>query len=112
MKFGVKKADKFGWEGVKGWSVDIDDVASTSYIEIESEIPLRKNKKNDRVYMVIEGTVEFRLDGERYKVGKKEAIFIPRNTKYSHKPDSKVKLVEANAPAFDKDSEILINKKR
>jgi len=108
MKFGIKKAEKFGWEGVKGWSVRIEDFLSASYLEVETEIPLRKNTKNDRVYFVIEGEVSFTVNGKKNHVNEKEAIFIPKNTKYSYKPKEKVRMVEANVPPFDKESEIVI----
>lgn len=108
MKFTVKKARKFGWEGVLGWNVNLEDTASVSYIEIDTEIPLRKNSKNNRVYFLIDGEVVFLIDNKKYRITDKQAIFIPKNTKYSYKPKGKIKLVEANIPAFDEASEIII----
>lgn len=108
MKVLVKKAEKFGWKGIKGWSVNFDNFTSTSYIEVETNIPLRKNIKNDRMYFVVEGEVDFTVNNEKFKLNKKEAIFIPKNTKYSYKPVGKLKLVEANIPPFDGKGEIIV----
>lgn len=111
MKVKTKKAEKFGWDGVNGWSFDLDKIASFSYIEIAVDIPLRKNKTNNRVYMVIEGKLLFNVDGKKYVVTEKEAIYIPKNTEYSYKPSGKTKILEANVPPFDQEGEELISSK-
>lgn len=83
---------------------------SASYVEIEAEFSPRKNTKSDRVYLVIEGRVEFIVDDKKYKLCEKEAIFIPKNTIYSYKSVGKVKLIEVDKPPFDENAETMIKR--
>lgn len=110
MKFKIKKANSFGWSGVKGLSIDINKKASFSFIEINTEIPARRNKKNDRVYLVVEGKASFVINGNNYKIGEEESIFIPKNTVYSYKPVGKLKILEANIPPFDLSNEVVLER--
>ena len=108
MKFEVKKAELFGWSGVKGLSVNLNKKASFSYIEIDTDIPARKNKENDRVYLVVGGKAKFVVSGKNYEIGERESIFIPKNTEYSYKPVGKLKVLEANFPPFDLSNEVVM----
>lgn len=107
MKFAIKKAEKFGWKGVKGWNIDFNKIASISYIEIKTDIPTRKNTLNDRVYFVVKGKADFYKAGKKYPIGEKEAIFIPKNTKYSYSPKGTTIICEANIPLFSQEDEIV-----
>ena len=74
MKFTVKKAEKFGWDGVDGWNCDVDNKVSVSYIEISSDIPKRKNTKNNRGYFILEGKAKFIIEGKEITVGKRDGV--------------------------------------
>jgi mannose-6-phosphate isomerase-like protein (cupin superfamily) len=110
MKVIHRKLEKFGWEGVWGWSTNMGQITSVSYLEIDVDIPKRKNRINDRVYVLIEGEVEFMVSGEKYRLSEKESISIPKNTEYEYKPKVKIKIIELNMPPFNESGEVIIKR--
>lgn len=110
MKFEIKKAEKFGWKGVKGWNINILKKASVSYIEINANIPERKNNVNDRVYFVLKGKVTFKKGNKVFLLKEKESIYIPKKTIYSYITNGKALIVEVNIPPFSLKGETVLEK--
>lgn len=103
-------SDKFGWKGVSGRSVRIDDKASLEHIKITTPISKRKSLHCDRTYFILSGTAEFIIEDKKKLVKAKEAIFIPKNTLYSYRPKKKTELIELNLPPYEEKYEIISDK--
>jgi len=106
MKFRLKEAYKFGWEGLKGWAYNSKsdfENASAAYFEVDGSHGKVKTTKSDRVYLVLEGSGEFIIDGKVIQVEKMDVIIVPKNTPYDYK--GKMKLFLVHCPAFNQDAE-------
>jgi len=108
MKFEIKKADNFGWKGVKGLSFYKKKDISISYVEVSSKLSRRSNRINDRIYSIVDGEVVFRIGKKNYKLTSGDIIFIPKNTVYAYRPKDTVRLVEINEPEFSKEGEVVL----
>lgn len=109
MKFELKNAYKFGWDGIS-WSAfnnknDFPE-ASAAYFEVTGSHGKTKTTKSDRVYFVVEGEGEFEIDNAVTQVSKTDVIIIPKNTTYDYKAtNGTLKLFLVHTPAFDPESE-------
>lgn len=115
MKYKVRKAKKFQGKGIKGWSVDEKDLKrlfSVDYIEISTKVSKRKSKKCDRIYYVIKGVAIFTIGDKKQEVKEGEYMLIPKNTIYSYKPKTKIKVIEINTPPYDMKSEVFYEEKK
>lgn len=110
MKFTLKDADKFNWEGLKGWaysSKEDFENASGAYIEITGSHGKIKTLKSDRVYYVIDGKGEFIIDDEVIPVEKSDVVIVPSNVVYDYRAkEGTLKLFLVHTPAYDSDSEV------
>lgn len=110
MKFKLKNAYKFSWEGLNGWAFNNKEDfagASAAYFEVTGAHGKIKTTKSDRVYFVINGEGEFNIDGKIVKVAKTDVIIVPKNTPYNYKATGKVlKLFLVHSPAFDPKAEV------
>lgn len=107
MKFKLKDAYKFGWNGLKGWAYNSKDDfnnASAAYFEVDGSHGKVKTTKSDRVYLVLDGSGEFIIDEKIIKVEKMDVIIVPKNTPYDYK--GKMKLFLVHCPAFDENAEV------
>lgn len=107
MKFKLKDAAGFGWEGLKGWAYNSkEDFANSSaaYFEVDGAHGKVKTTKSDRVYLVLEGSGEFIINDKTIQVEKTNVVIVPKNTPYNYK--GKMKLFLVHCPAFDQDAEI------
>lgn len=50
--------------------------------------PLHRHAHEDDAYLVLEGTVTFRLDGEDRRLGPGEFVFLPRGVPHTFRVDS------------------------
>lgn len=110
MKFKLKDAKKFGWEGLNGWAYnskeDFAD-ASAAYFEVTGKHGKTKSTKSDRIYYIIDGKGEFIINGEVIPVEKNDVIIAPKNIIYDYRAkEGTLKLFLVHAPAFDPDNEI------
>jgi mannose-6-phosphate isomerase-like protein (cupin superfamily) len=109
MKFTLEKANKFGWEGLKGFAYNSSDDFSRlsgAYFEVTSSHGKVKTSYSDRIYYVIEGNGEFIVDDSVIEVAKTDVIIIPKNTPYDYKAIGGVmKLFLVHSPAYNPDAE-------
>ena len=110
MKFTLKKAFKFGWEGLEGWAYNSKDDfphANAVYFEVTRSHGKVKTTKSDRIYLVLDGQGEFIIDGKIISVEKTDVIIVPKNTPYDYKAiKGTLKLFLVHCPAFDPEAEI------
>ncbi len=110
MKFQLKNARKFGWEGLSGWAYNSKEEfenASTAYFEVTNKHGKVKTTRSDRIYFVIDGEGEFTVNNETFSVQKSDVIIIPKNTPYDYKTKkSTLKLFLVHVPAYHPDYEV------
>ncbi|MEK6964304.1 MAG: cupin domain-containing protein [Nanoarchaeota archaeon] len=109
MKFSLKTARSFGWEGLKGWAYNSKEDfenASAAYFEVTKGHGKVKTRKSDRVYYVVDGHGEFIIDGKIVQVEKTDVVIVPKNTPYDYKALSgAMKLFLVHCPAYDAEFE-------
>lgn len=110
MKFKLKDASKFGWDGLEGWAYSSKEDfqnASAAYFEVSKSHGKTKTEISDRIYLVLEGKGEFIIDGETIFVEKSDVIIVPKNTPYDYKTKNGVlKLFLIHIPAHDAKGDI------
>lgn len=110
MKFTLKNAKQFGWDGLKGYAYnDSQDFtnASGAYFEVTASHGKVKTIKSDRVYYVLEGSGEFTIAGKTILVKATDMVIVPKNTEYDYKTTSDImKLFLVHIPAYDPDTEV------
>ena len=110
MKFTLKNAGDFGWEGLKGKAYSTaEDFANASgaYFEVTGSHGKTKSTKSDRVYFIIEGQGEFIVDDKVIEVAKSDMIIMPKNKVYDYKAKNGVmKMFLVHTPAYDSDADI------
>ncbi len=102
MKFELKNAKKFGWNGLKGWAYNSKEEfknASAAYFEVDGNHGKVRNKLSDRIYFVLDGKGEFIINDKTIPVKKSDVIVVPKNTPYDYR--GKMKLFLVHTPAFD-----------
>jgi len=113
MKFTLKNAQEFGWDGLSGWAFNAKEDfprASAAYFEITGQHGETKATESDRIYYVIDGEGEFMMNGETIKVGKSDVFVAPKNTTYDYKAVVGVlKMFLVHTPAFDSDKEVTLD---
>ena len=114
MKFSLKNARAFGWEGLKGWALNSKEdfeSASAAYFEVTGSHGKVKTTSSDRVYFVLEGEGEFVINDEVVPVEKHDVIVVPKNTPYDYRATNGVlKLFLVHIPAYDPENEVKLDK--
>ena len=115
MRFTLKNAEKFSWEGLKGWAYnskeDFKD-ASGAYFEVTGSHGKVKTTRSNRVYYVIDGEGKFIIKGEAIPVKKTDVIIVPKNTPYNYQAKKgALKLFLVHTPAYDEDCEVKLEEK-
>ena len=110
MKYKLINSEKFGWDGLNGWAYNSKDDfpnASTAYFEITGKHGMTKATKSDRIYYVIDGQGEFKINGEIIPVEKTDVIIAPKNVPYDYRAvNGTLKLFLVHTPAFDPEAEV------
>ncbi|MEM5778688.1 MAG: cupin domain-containing protein [Candidatus Aenigmatarchaeota archaeon] len=110
LKFKLKDAYKFGWEGLKGLAYNSKKDfkrASAAMFEVTGRHGKVKSLVSDRVYLVLEGQGEFIINNKKVTVKKDDVIIVPKNTPYDYKAvKGKLKLFLVHTPAFDETKEV------
>ncbi len=111
MKFSLKDASEFGWEGLKGRGISSREDfpnASAAYFEVTGEHGMVKSKLSDRVYFVLGGSGKFVIGKESIRVTLGDVIIVPRDTPYNYRAltGSTLKLFLVHTPAYDPTKEI------
>ncbi len=109
MKYLLKNARQFGWEGLKGWAYNSKEdfeSASAAVFEVTGSHGKVKTTRSDRVYFVIEGTGEFVINDEVMPVEQHDVVIVPKNTPYNYRAtNGTLKLFLVHTPAYSSDSE-------
>lgn len=112
LKFKLKDAYQFGWEGLKGWAFNSKEDferASATMLEVMGKHGKVKSLISDRLYLVLEGKGEFIINEEVVSVEKNDVIIIPKNTSYDYRAVGEtLKLFLVHTPAFDETKEVKI----
>lgn len=115
MKFTLKNALKFNWEGLEGWAFNSKEDfenASTAYIEVTKRHGKVKTTRSDRVYFVVDGKGEFVVNGEKVGVEKNDVVIVPKNISYDYWATRGIlKLFLVHIPAYHPDFETDLEKK-
>lgn len=110
MKYILKKAYKFGWEGLDGWAYNSKDDfpnASAAYFEVTVKHGTVKTTKSDRIYLILDGKGEFIINGEVIPVKKTDVVIVPKNTPYDYQArEGILKLFLVHTPAFDPEADV------
>jgi len=110
MKFSLKNAYEFGWEGLKGKAYNSEadfKNASAAYFEVTSSHGKTKTSKSDRVYLVLEGEGTFTINTEVIPVEKMDVIIIPKDTPYDYQTKGEMmKLFLVHTPAYSPEAEV------
>ena len=110
MKFTLKKAQQFSWEGLKGWAFNSKEEfsnASASYFEVTANHGRVLSAVSDRVYYVLEGEGNFTINSEIISVSATDVVIVPKNTPYDYRASegSTLKLFLVHTPAYDEAKE-------
>lgn len=76
-----------------------DGPASIHLVEIREDAVTHYHKKMTEIYLILEGTGEMELDGERIPVGPMSTILIHPGCR--HRAIGNMKIVNMPIPAFD-----------
>ena len=110
LKFKLRDAKQFGWEGLDGWSLSSKEDferASAAMFEVTEKHGKIKSLVSDRIYLILEGSGEFTINEDTVSVEKNDVIIVPKNTPYDYKTTKgKLRLFLVHAPAFDNTKEI------
>jgi mannose-6-phosphate isomerase-like protein (cupin superfamily) len=74
-------------------------VASVHLVDISVDARAHYHKRMTEIYLVLEGTGEIELDGERFPVKPMTAIFIKPGCR--HRAIGNLKIINVPIPAFD-----------
>ena len=114
MKFKLKDAFEFGWEGLKGWAYSSKDDfanASAAYFEVTGRHGKVKNTKSDRIYLVLDGRGEFSIGDEVVPVEKTDVVVVPKNTPYDYRAvGGAMRLFLVHCPAFEPEADVKLDK--
>ena len=78
-------------------------VATMHMVDIRADSKVHYHKKLTEIYLVLEGTGEMELDGERIPVKPLSAVFIKPGCR--HRAVGKMRIVNVPIPAFDPEDE-------
>lgn len=112
MKFTLKQATDFGWEGLKGRAYNSKeefDGASAAYFEVTDKGHGKvKTTLSDRVYYVLEGSGEFIVGGKSEEVSQSDVVIVPKDTPYDYRAaqGTVMKLFLVHTPAFNPENEV------
>ena len=85
---------------------DINSNFSGALVEINGAHGKMKNKKEDRVYFILEGNGTFVIDGKEEEVSQNDLVFISKNTPYDIK--GKMKYFMLCSPEFDAKDDVML----
>ena len=79
------------------------NAASLHLVDIQEDARAHYHKKMTEMYLVLEGTGEMELDGQRFPVRPMTAIYIKPGCR--HRAIGKLKIINIPIPAFDENDE-------
>jgi mannose-6-phosphate isomerase-like protein (cupin superfamily) len=87
----------------RAFAEDPDGPASIHLVDIRADARTHYHKKLTEIYLILEGSGEMELDGERVPVGPLSTILIHPGCR--HRAIGEMKIVNIPIPAFDPDDE-------
>ena len=62
-----------------------------------------KSTRSDKIYICMEGTIAFKIEGKDLEMRQSEIIYIPKNEwfQYENKSSTTAKLILIHTPSFD-----------
>lgn len=113
MKFSLKNAREFGWEGLRGCAYNSQadfENASAAYFEVTGSHGKVKTTRSDRIYLVLDGRGEFSVNNEKILVEKDDVIIIPKNTPYDYRATEGIlKLFLVHTPSYLPEFEVKLD---
>lgn len=121
LKFTLRGAKMLERAGRKGWIYNTKDDfenANVVYLEMKYRHGKVKDLKSDRIYYIVEGKGEFKIQNsqpkagppmaEKFKIKETDVVIVPKDTPYDfeNKGKSYLKLVLINCPAFERESSV------
>lgn len=113
MKFTIDKTKEpdVSWDGFLGWeynNANEFNSASGLYIQLSGRHGKVKSNVSDRVYLVLDGEVEFDIEGKSIIANKDDVVIVPRNTPYDYwkSSDSMAELFLVHTPAYRHSQEV------
>ncbi len=91
-----------------------DKALSSSFAMIEvpsgSEHAMAQSKRSDKYYLVVDGSIEFRLEDEAVDLDRGDFCFVKQGEKFSYRNagSADALLVLVHTPSFDLASEVFI----
>jgi mannose-6-phosphate isomerase-like protein (cupin superfamily) len=83
----------------RAFAESTDGTASIHLVDIREDAKTHYHKKLTEIYLILEGSGEMELDGERIPVGPMSTILIHPGCR--HRAIGKMKIVNIPIPAFD-----------
>jgi mannose-6-phosphate isomerase-like protein (cupin superfamily) len=87
----------------RAFAGEAQNAASLHLVDIQEDARAHYHKEMTEMYLVLEGTGEIELDGQRYPVKPMTAIYIKPGCR--HRAIGKLKIINIPIPAFDETDE-------
>ena len=91
-----------GWTR-RAFGLPDNQTATLHLVDIQEDSRAHYHKRMTEIYLVIEGTGEIELDGQRFPVKPMSAVFIKPGCR--HRAIGKLKIINVPVPAFDESDE-------
>ena len=109
MNFMISQLDKVapvrcpcGWAR-RAFDASAENAASMHLVDIEEDSRAHYHKQMTEIYLVLEGEGEIELDGARYPVKPRTAIYIQPGCR--HRAIGQLRIINIPVPAFDESDE-------
>jgi mannose-6-phosphate isomerase-like protein (cupin superfamily) len=103
----------FGGLLIRDYTANVDLPSSVASIEVPAGArhPLAFSTKCDKYYAVVEGEIEFTLDGTANRLAAGDFCHVPRGTKFSYRNAAlkPARLLLFHTPRFDLKAEVLLD---
>ena len=87
----------------RAFAGSVQNAASLHLVDIQEDALAHYHKKMTEMYLVLEGSGEIELDGQRFPVKPMTAIYIKPGCR--HRAIGKLKIINIPIPAFDEADE-------
>jgi mannose-6-phosphate isomerase-like protein (cupin superfamily) len=93
MKISKNQAVREDWDEVKSWNYKLKSLPqkyqSVVYAELKGDHSEVDTYDTERIYYIIDGEGEFKINGQTTPVTQGDVITIPPKSKYDYKPKGK-----------------------
>jgi len=112
MKIRRSELEPFDFEGLRIADYTAGKDVSSSVAEISVPPGVRHrtawSKRSDKYYLMLEGSLDFVVDGEPLTLEAGDCCVIPRGTRFSYRNGSQqtARVLLVHTPSFDLDAEV------